>query len=221
MIRVGLTGGIAAGKTVAGARFEELGITVIDYDQLAREVVAPGTPGLAAVVATFGPAVLAVDGTLNRALVAQKVFSGDDEDALDKLESIVHPLVIARGHELDQEAEARGERLIIHSIPLLVEVVGPEAFDTVIVVDAPPEIRVARLVAGRRMSEAEAWDRIDAQSDDSVRLEAADVVFDGSGPEDNLRRQVTAWAEDVLRNGLNYRPNPERSKFLVTEDWVA
>jgi len=218
MIRVGLTGGIAAGKSVASHEFIALGITVLDYDHLAREVVAPGTPGLAAVVEVFGEQVLAPDGTLNRALVAQKVFLGDDEEIRDRLEEIVHPLVIAEGQRLDLEAETRGESMVVHAIPLLVEAAGPEVFDTVIVVDAPPEIRVKRLVEGRSMAEEEAWGRINAQIDDDVRLEAADVVFDGSGTEENLRSQVREWVEDVLHNGLEYRPNEERTKFLVTEE---
>ena len=216
MIRVGLTGGIAAGKTVAAARFQELGIPVIDYDVLSHEAVALGTPGLALVIEAFGTGVLAPDGTLDRARLAHSVFT--DEEARERLEEIVHPLVIARAQDLDAEAAARGEKLIVHCIPLLVEVAGPEVFDAVIVVDAPEELRVARLVTGRGMTEAEAQARIDAQIDDDIRLEAADVVFDGSGTADNLRRQVDEWARDVLHNGLDFRPNPERSKFLVTED---
>ena len=216
MIRVGLTGGIAAGKSVVGARFEELGIPVVDYDQLAREVVVPGTPGLTAVTDIFGADILASDGTLDRPALGRRVFG--DDDALDRLEQIIHPQVIAKGQILDQEAEARGEKMIVHSIPLLVESVGPEAFDVVIVVDASPEVRVARLVGARRLSEEEAWDRIDAQTDDDVRLAAADVVFDGSGTVENLRAQVDQWVDGVRRDGLSFRPNPERSKFLVTED---
>ena len=218
MIRVGLTGGIAAGKSVASREFTQLGITVLDYDQLARDVVEPGTSGLEAVVDAFGDQVLSPDGTLNRSLLAQKVFLGDADEARDRLEEILHPLVIAEGQRLDLEAEARGEQMVVHAIPLLVEAAGPEVFDTVIVVDAPPEIRAKRLIEGRSMSEDEAWGRIDAQIDDTVRLDAADEVFDGSGTEENLRRQVREWVDDVLANGLAYRPNAERTKYLVTED---
>ena len=216
MIRVGLTGGIAAGKSVVSARFEELGITVVDYDKLSREVVAPGTPGLAAVAEAFGAGILAAGGTLDRAALGREVFG--DDDALDRLEQIIHPQVIAKGQTLDQEAEARGEKMIVHNIPLLVESVGPEAFDVVIVVDAPPEVRVTRLVEARRLTESEAWARIDAQTDDDVRLAAADVVFDGSGTVENLQAQTDRWVDGVRRDGLSFRPNPERSKFLVTED---
>ena len=218
MIRVGLTGGIAAGKSVAGSRLVELGITVVDYDQLARDVVVPGSPGYLGVVEHFGSAILAEDATIDRAALAAAVF-GDDE-ALDHLEGIIHPLVIAEGQHLDDLAEARGEAIMVHSIPLLVEAAGPEVFDTVIVIDAPAEVRVERLVSGRQMTEEEAWARIDAQSDDDVRLEAADVVWDGSGTEENLRRQVDEWVEDVRSNGLAFRPNAERTTFLVTEDGV-
>ncbi|MCL2735262.1 MAG: dephospho-CoA kinase [Propionibacteriaceae bacterium] len=216
MIRVGLTGGIAAGKSVAGNRFADLGLTVVDYDQLARDVVAPGTPGLAMVVEAFGDQVLNDDGTLNRGKVAQKVFF--DSDALDRLEEIIHPLVIAEGQRLDLEAEARGEAIFVHSIPLLVEAAGPEVFDVVIVVDAPTDVRASRLIDGRGMAPEEAWGRIDAQIDDEVRLGSADVVFDGSGTAENLCRQVDAWVADVTRNGLEFRPNEERAAFLITED---
>jgi len=216
MIRVGLTGGIAAGKSVAGARFAELGIPVVDYDELAHEVVEPGTPGLAAIVDTFGSGVLKPDGTLDRIGLGRVVFG--DGEALDKLERIIHPQVIAQGGALDVAAEARGEKMIVHSIPLLVESVGPEAFDVVIVVDAPKKVRVARLVDSRRLTKEDAKARIKAQTDDDVRLAAADVVFDGSGSVENLRAQVDKWVDEVRCNGVSFRPNPERSKFLVTED---
>lgn len=218
MIRVGLTGGIAAGKSVASHEFTQLGITVLDYDQLARDVVAPGTPGLDAVVDAFGDQILEPDGSLNRSLLAHKVFLGDADQARERLEEIVHPLVIAEGQRLDLAAEAAGEKIVVHAIPLLVEAAGPEIFDTVIVVDAAPDIRARRLIEGRGMTEEEAWARIDAQIDDDVRLAAADEVFSGSGTEENLRRQVREWVDDVLHNGLEYRPNAERTKYLVTED---
>jgi dephospho-CoA kinase len=171
------------------------------------------------VIEVFGEGVLTAEGTLNRTLLAQRVFG--DHDARDRLEEIIHPLVIAEGQRLDAQADSRGEQMIVHDIPLLVEAAGPEAFDTVIVVDAPAEIRVLRLVNEREMTEDEAWDRIEAQSDDDVRLEAADVVFDGSGTVENLCRQVDEWVNDVLNNGLDFRPESERTKFLVTEDGIG
>lgn len=216
MIRVGLTGGIAAGKSVASTEFRRLGVSVIDYDQLSRVVVEPGTRGLAAVVAEFGEQMLHEDGTLNRARLAQRIFG--DDDARERLEEIVHPLIIEQAQRLDGEAEARSEKMIVHDIPLLVEVAGSEIFDAVIVVDAPPELRVSRLVADRGVTEDEAWARIDAQIDDDVRLASADVVFDGSGEPDNLRGQVERWVDKALTKGVHYRPNSERTSFLATED---
>lgn len=219
MIRVGLTGGIAAGKSVACRAFTEHGITVLDYDQLSRKVVEPGTTGLAAVVAAFSEDVLDDNGNLNRQKLAQVVFS--DGQARELLEGIIHPLVIAEGHLLDAEATGRGEKMIVHAIPLLVEVAGPEAFDLVIVIDAPPQVRVDRLVTERAMSPEEAWARINAQIEDDVRLASADVVFDGSGTVDNLRRQIDEWLTEADRLAFDYRRNAERSKFLVTEDWFS
>jgi len=216
MIRVGLTGGIAAGKSVACRFFQARGIPVLDYDQLARVVVEPGTRGLAAVVDAFSDAVLADDGTLNRSKLAHVVFH--DPEALDRLEAIIHPLVIEEGQRLDAEAMSRGEWMIVHSIPLLVEAIGPDAFDVVLVIDAPPDVRVARLVAERAMTEEEAWARIRAQSDDSVRLEVADVILDGSGTVEELREQVEEWMDEAAR-AVPYRASSERTKFLVTEDW--
>ncbi|MCL1907122.1 MAG: dephospho-CoA kinase [Propionibacteriaceae bacterium] len=217
MIRVGLTGGIAAGKSVASRAFELRGVEVIDYDILARDVVAVGTDGLAEIVEAFGERVLEADGSLNRSLVAKLVF-GDDDEARERLENIIHPRVISEGQLIDIAAEKRGDKLVVHAIPLLVEVAGPEAFDTVIVVDASPEVRVARLVDGRGMDEEEAWGRITAQIDDEVRLAAADFVFDGSGSAENLEAQVNQWMDTVLAKGLHYRGNDERTSFLVGED---
>ncbi|MDR2930101.1 MAG: dephospho-CoA kinase [Propionibacteriaceae bacterium] len=219
MIRVGLTGGIAAGKTVVSKRFEELGVPVVDYDQLARDVVGPDTEGLAAVVAEFGDSVLTGDGQLDRAKMSERVFA--DDAARDALEEIIHPLVIAEGQRLDAITGEAGEAMIVHDIPLLVEAAGPEAFDAVIVVDAAPQIRADRLVIERGYTAQEAWDRISAQIDDEVRLDAADVVFDGTGTVDDLRAQVDAWVEQVRREGVHYRPAQERTKFLVTEDGLG
>ncbi|MDR2974402.1 MAG: dephospho-CoA kinase [Propionibacteriaceae bacterium] len=216
MMRVGLTGGIAAGKSVASQRFRELGVMVVDYDKLARDVVAVGTPGLAEVMRAFGPQVLAGDGNLDRSRLGAQVF-GDDNDRA-KLEEIVHPLVITQAQHLDDIADSEGRELIVHDIPLLVEVAGPDALDAVIVVDAPPEVRVNRLVDSRFMTVEEAWERIDAQIDDEVRREAADVIFDGSGTVENLRRQVDEWLAEIERTGVHYRPTSERTAFLVTED---
>ncbi len=194
MIRVGLTGGIASGKTVACRRFMERGVTVIDYDSLAREVVAPGTPGLAEIVEAFGDQYLKADGSLDRASLGRRIFA-DDSDR-QTLETIVHPRVIARGQEMDVAAQDRGERLVVHDIPLLVEAVGVEPFDVVIVVDAPETLRIDRLIA-RGLSDDQARARIDSQATDDVRLSAADVVFDGSGTVTGLQAQVDDWLKSL------------------------
>ncbi|MDR2896799.1 MAG: dephospho-CoA kinase [Propionibacteriaceae bacterium] len=217
MIRMGLTGGIAAGKSVASRCLTAHGIPVIDYDQLSRQVVAPGSRGLAAVVSTFGQTVLAPDGSLDRRLLGTKVFA--DEQSRERLEEIIHPLVISQAAILDAEIEANGATMIVHDIPLLVEVAGPEAFDVVAVVDAPAEVRMRRLVEQRAMTVEQAWDRIDSQIADQDRLAAADVVWDGSGTIEQLCDQIEAWLAQVEQTGVHYRPDQERTNFLVTEDW--
>lgn len=186
--RIGLTGGIAAGKSVAAAELQRLGATVIDHDVLAREVVAPGTQGLEQVTAAFGPGVVTAGGELDRATLGQIVFA--DPAARDRLNRIVHPLVRAAAHEREAEAVAAGCEVVVHDIPLLVETGQAGHFDELVVVDAPAELRVRRLVEGRGLGEDEAWQRLAAQADDEARLEAADVVLDGSGTTAALERQV-------------------------------
>ncbi len=194
MLRIGLTGGIAAGKSVVGRRFGELGAVVIDHDVLAREVVAPGTVGLERVVDAFGETVLAPDGSLDRPALGTLVFA--DEAARRTLEGIIHPEVRRRAAELEAGAVAADHRaVVVHDIPLLVETGQQEHFGLVVVVDAPAEQRVQRLVTGRRLTEAEARARVAAQASDDVRRAAADVVLDGTRTDDDLRAQVDAlWA---------------------------
>ena len=160
-----------------------MGVTVIDYDVLAREVVAKGTPGATAVAAEFG--------TLNRAELARLAFASDD--ARLRLEAIVHPLVYQAAARQEADAIAAGERLVVHEIPLLAEVVDPAQFDQVVVVDAPAELRARRLVEGRGMSQGEANGRIAAQATDERRREIASVIWDGSGSPEHLREQVRHW----------------------------
>src|SRR5690606_7701072 len=189
MQRIGLTGGIASGKSVVLRRFAELGAVVVDHDLLAREAVAPGTVGLDRVVAGFGEGVLDDDGGLDRSALASIVFG--DESARERLNAIVHPEVRRLSAERDALAGAADDgAVIVHDVPLLVEVGLAESFHLVVVVDAPPELRLARLVEGRGMTESEAKARIDAQVDDATRLAAADVVLDGSGTEAELRAPV-------------------------------
>jgi dephospho-CoA kinase len=189
MQRIGLTGGIAAGKSVAARRFGELGAVVIDSDVLAREALAPGSAGLDEVVGAFGEQVLADDGSLDRPALGQLVF-GDDERRKE-LEAIVHPVVrrLSAEHEAAAAAADHGA-VVVHDIPLLVETGQASTFHLVVVVHAPAVLRVERLVRLRGMSRADAEARVTAQANDDERLEVADVVLDGTGSEADLRGQV-------------------------------
>ena len=194
-LQVGLTGGIAAGKSTASARLAELGAVLVDADLLAREAVTPGSPGLAAVVAAFGQGVLAPDGSLDRAALGRQVFQ--DAAGRERLEQIIHPVVAARRAELTAVALAADPAaVVVHDIPLLVEKRLTAGLDLVVVVDAADEVRVERLVRGRGLSTEEARARIAAQASRAERLAVADVLLDGSGTPDRLREQVDAlWRE--------------------------
>ncbi len=189
MFRIGLTGGIAAGKSVVSRRLDELGAVVIDHDVLAREAVAPGSVGLAEVVEEFGDQVLADDGALDRPALGRVVFG--DTRARTRLEGIVHPQVRRLAAEREAAAGAADPRaVVVHDVPLLVETGQADRFHLLAVVDAPAAQRVERLVTGRSMTEAEARSRVSAQAEDGERLAVADVVLDGTGTEDGLRAQV-------------------------------
>ncbi|NMM15778.1 MAG: dephospho-CoA kinase [Cellulomonas sp.] len=194
MQRIGLTGGIAAGKSVAAKRLTELGAVVIDADQLARRALAPGTPGLEDVVAEFGPSIVTGDGELDRAGLASIVFA--DRAALDRLNTIVHPIVRRLAAELEASAATVDpDAVVVHDIPLLIESGQTGAFHLVVVVDAPAVLRVERLVGTRGMARDEAEARVSAQASDAERLEVADVVLDGAGSDANLRSQIDdLWA---------------------------
>jgi dephospho-CoA kinase len=194
-VRVGLTGGIASGKSTVSAILAELGAVVIDADLLAREVVARGTPGLAAVAEEFGPEVLTPEGDLDRAAMGALVFA--DPDARRRLEAIVHPLVHRRSAEL--EAAAPEDTVVVHDIPLLAEVGRAGSFDAVVVVDAPAEVQVQRMVEDRGWTREEAESRIAAQATRDQRLAIATYVVDNTGSLDDLRRQVEAIHEDLSR----------------------
>jgi dephospho-CoA kinase len=185
-VRVGLTGGVASGKSSVSAVLAELGAVVIDADQLAREVVAPGSEGLAEVVAAFGPGVLTPEGELDRPALGAIVFA--DEARRRVLEAIVHPRVRARGAEL--EAAAPPGALVVHDIPLLAETGQAEAFDAVIVVDAPAELQVERMVGLRGMTREDAEARIAAQATREDRLAVATYVIDNTGTLEDLRARV-------------------------------
>jgi len=189
MLRIGLTGGIGSGKSTAAARFAELGAVVIDADQIAREVVAVGTPGLAEVVDRFGAAVLLPDGSLDRPKLGELVFG--DSQALADLNAIVHPLVAERSAEL--MAAAGPDAVVVYDVPLLVENDLAGNFDVVVVVEAPLAVRLARL-ASRGLAAEEARARIARQADDEQRRAVATVVLDNSGGRAELDEQVeAAW----------------------------
>ena len=198
MLRVGLTGGIGSGKGEVATRLASHGALVIDADQLAREVVAPGTPGLAEIVETFGAGVLRPDGSLDRPLLGEIVFS--DAGLRGRLNAIVHPRVADRMREIEQAAGKAD--VIVHVIPLLVENGLAGTFDVVVVVDAPPAAQVDRLVSTRGMTRSQALARMSAQVTREERLAAATVVVDNSGSLDDLDGQVAAlWAELSRRAG--------------------
>jgi dephospho-CoA kinase len=196
-MRVGLTGGVASGKSTVAALLRELGAVVVDSDVLAREVVEPGTPGLAAVVEAFGPAVLTADGTLDRPALGAVVF-GDDA-ARRRLEAILHPLIRARAAEL--EAAAPKGTVVVHDIPLLVETGQADRFDAVLVVDVPVETQVERMVRDRGMSREDALARVAAQADREQRLAAATHVVDNTGTREDLRDRVAEVLEKLVSAG--------------------
>jgi dephospho-CoA kinase len=198
MLKVGLTGGIGAGKSEVSRLLVEHGAVLIDADRIAREVVAPGTPGLAAVVEAFGEEVLAPDGGLDRPKLGSIVFA--DPDKLAVLNSIVHPLVGARSRELEDAASA--DAVVIHDVPLLAENGLAPLYDVVVVVDAAPETQLDRLVRLRGMSEQDARARMAAQATREKRLAIADIVIANDVPLDELERRVRdVWADLGRRAG--------------------
>ncbi|MFJ8823391.1 dephospho-CoA kinase [Streptomyces sp. NPDC102467] len=198
MLKVGLTGGIGAGKSEVSRLLVERGAVLIDADRIAREVVEPGTPGLAAVVEAFGDEVLAPDGTLDRPKLGSIVFA--DADRLAVLNKIVHPLVGTRSAEL--EATAGPDSVVVHDVPLLAENGLAPLYDLVIVVDTSPETQLDRLTRLRGMTEEDARARMAAQATREKRREIADVVIDNDVPRERLTEQVDAvWADLVRRAG--------------------
>lgn len=194
MLSVGLTGGIGAGKSEVTRLFASWGAVIVDADQIAREVVEPGTPGLAAVVAEFGPDVLLPDGRLDRPALGQIVFADPERRAA--LNAIVHPLVGARSEEL--RLAAPQDAVLVHDVPLLVENGLAPLYDLVVVVDAPPETQLDRLVRLRGMSEQDARARMAAQASREQRRAVADFVIDNDVPLETLEAAARAvW--DQLR----------------------
>ncbi|KUM89792.1 MULTISPECIES: dephospho-CoA kinase [Streptomyces] len=205
MLKVGLTGGIGAGKSEVSKLLVEHGAVLIDADRIAREVVAPGTPGLAAVVDAFGEDVLAEDGSLDRPRLGSVVFA--DPERLAVLNSIVHPLVGARSQEL--ESAAAEDAVVVHDVPLLTENGLAPLYDLVIVVDVGPQTQLDRLVGLRGMTEQDARARMAAQATREKRLEIADIVIDNDVPLDELRRRVRDVWGDLLRRARASRASQE------------
>nr|WP_222131873.1 dephospho-CoA kinase [Pseudonocardia sp. C8] len=217
-MRTGLTGGIGAGKSTVARRLVERGAVLVDSDRLAREVVAAGTEGLAAITEAFGAGVLGPDGELDRPALASVVFG--DPAARRTLDGIVHPLVRARSDEL--VAAAPPDAIVVQDVPLLVEGGMAAAFPLVVVVGVDAEERVRRLVAARGMAEPDARARIAAQATDAQRRAAADVWLDNSGDEETTRRRADAlWDERLVPFEENLRralPVPEGPPRLVDPD---
>lgn len=212
MLKVGLTGGIGAGKSEVSRLLVECGAVLIDADRIAREVVAPGTPGLAAVVETFGEGVLAADGSLDRPKLGSLVFA--DPDKLAALNAIVHPLVGARSRDL--ETAAPEDAVVVHDVPLLTENGLAPLYDVVVVVDAAPATQLDRLVRLRGMTEDDARARMAAQATRGQRRGIADIVIDNDVPLPDLERRVKdVWADLVRRartaeqDGAEPRERPE------------
>jgi dephospho-CoA kinase len=192
-VRVGLTGGIASGKSTVAAALSELGAVLIDADVLAREVVARGTPGLEAVVAEFGEDLLGPDGELDRPAMGRLVFG--DAAARKRLEAIVHPLVFERIVELEQGAP--DDAVVVHDIPLLAENGRGGDFDAVIVVDAPHEVQVERMTRDRGWTVEEAESRIAAQASREERRAIATHVIENTGTREDLRKRVAEVFAEV------------------------
>jgi dephospho-CoA kinase len=213
VLRVGLTGGIGSGKSEVSRRLAARGAVIIDADLAAREVVAPGTPGLAQVAEAFGPEVLGSDGALDRERLGAMVFR--DPALRAKLNAIVHPLVrewmtaaertaaertaaerTAAERTAAERTAADGDLIVVHDVPLLAESRRADGFDVVIVVDVPPELQVERLVSERGMTPDQARARLAAQASREQRLAIASLVIDNSGSLDDLDRRVAeVWAD--------------------------
>ena len=224
MLRVGLTGGIGSGKSTVAQRFRELGALLIDADQLAREVVAPGSAGLAAIRQLFGDAVLAADGSLDRGALGGVVFA--DPGARWDLEAITHPLIAARTRALMESAAP--ERIVVHDVPLLVELEMAASYHLTVVVGAHDDVRVARLMGGRGFTQADARARIAAQAGDPERRAAADAWLDNNGTVEGLLAQVDAlWQgrvvgfNDNLMTGSASRRPGSPTLLAYDDSWPA
>lgn len=187
---VGLTGGIASGKSTVSNMLRDLGVAVIDADVVAREVVEPGTPGLEAVLDAFGAHLARPDGSLDRKALGAIVFA--DGEALEQLEAIVHPRIAARAAQLIAKARESGEPFVVYDAALLVEWGISDSFEPLVVVAVPAEVQIERITARDGLSVAEAQQRLDAQLPLEDKVAAADVVIDNAGSLEETRAQVEA-----------------------------
>ncbi|MFG3408481.1 dephospho-CoA kinase [Streptomyces sp. NPDC048142] len=201
MLKVGLTGGIGAGKSEVSRLLVERGAVLIDSDRISREVVEPGTPGLAAVVEEFGPDVLTAEGTLDRPALGALVFA--DAERRAALNAIVHPLVGARAAELERAAPE--DAVVVHDVPLLAENGLAPLYDLVVVVDASVETQLHRLVTLRGMTESDARARMAAQATREQRRAVADLIVDNDGPLEALEPQVRAVWDELVRRAAAAR----------------
>jgi dephospho-CoA kinase len=198
LLRVGLTGGIGSGKSEVARRLAGHGAVLIDADVAAREVVLPGSSGLARIAAAFGDSVLRADGSLNRERLGEIVFG--DPGSRVRLNEIVHPLVREWMQEAERAAvQADEAAIVVHDVPLLAESRGKAGFDAVIVVDVPPDLQLERLVSQRGMAAEQARTRMAAQASREQRLAVADIVIDNSGSLDDLDRRVAEVWTDLGR----------------------
>jgi len=198
---IGLTGGIASGKSAVAARLAEHGAVVVDADQVAREVVEPGTPALARIAREFGDSVIASDGSLDRAALGSLIFSSPEKRAA--LNAITHPAVAERSHELFAAAAAADpDAIVVYDVPLLVDAGRADEFDLIVVVNASTETRIARMMELRGMTRDEAMHRINSQATNTERLAIADVVIDSNGTlEQTLTQADALWEKLSARVG--------------------
>ena len=196
MLLIGLTGGIASGKSVVAARLAEHGAVVVDADRVAREVVEPGTPALARIAEEFGDGVIASDGSLDRAALGALIFSSPELRAA--LNAITHPAVAIRSQELFAAAAAADPTaIVVYDVPLLVDAGRADEFDMIVVVNASTETRVNRMVELRGMTRDEAMHRINSQATNTERLAIADVVIDSNGTLEQTLEQTDALWEKL------------------------
>jgi dephospho-CoA kinase len=205
MYLIGLTGGIASGKSVVSARLAEHGAVVVDADVIAREVVEPGTEGLSGIVAEFGEKVLTADGRLDRAALGAVIFA--DPERREVLNSITHPAIWRRSRELFAQAGAANPHaVVVYDVPLLVEGTRTDEFDLVVVVHAEAGTRIERMIKLRGMTRDEATHRINSQASDAERLAIADIVIDSNGTLEETLHQVDELWEMAAASAVSKHP---------------